>query len=337
MGETKDWSNNPDKPNEEQTTMHPTSKPFSRGDNYFSQPGGESTKPNLTPSEPSYNQDTFIGGGDTKQKTQKETTTNEAGNPTENLKKTTSQNLGIQETTKSNLVQILLSGHSNEATNKEILQMFHHNKAPEIDRRGPYTILQFKDNEAAREGIQTAKERGETGDNQIKTEMYHPLLDDLYNIPPPNKINKYNNTNDQTHSEEKETQPDSTQITQKESTPMPFMLRPLPHPNLPSTTKPFNTQPYQPATLENNNTQTNTQQHTVTPNKEARTNQDQHQPLKNHTTNLLYDPLRTLNINARDFKALHHTNTMKTQLIQSKIQPLLEDKVEPPKYSEQYT
>ena len=171
------------------------------------------------------------------------------------LKKTTSQNSGIQETIKSNLVQILLSGHSNEATNTEILQMFHHNKAPEIDRRGPYTIIQFKDNEAAREWIQTAKERGETGDNQIKTEMYHPLLDDLYNIPPPNKINKYNNTNNQTHWKEKETQPDSTQITQKDPTPMQFMLRLLPHPN--------------PATLENNNTQTNTQQHTVTPNNEA--------------------------------------------------------------------
>jgi hypothetical protein len=80
IGETKDWSNNLDKPNEE-TTMHPTSKPFSRRDNYFSQPGGETMKPNLTPSEPSYNQDTFIGGGDTKQKSQKETTTNEAGDP----------------------------------------------------------------------------------------------------------------------------------------------------------------------------------------------------------------------------------------------------------------
>ena len=102
MGETKDWSNSPDKLNEE-TTTHPTSKPFSRGDNYFSQPGGESTKPNSTPSKPSYNQDTFIGGGDTKQKTQKEMTTNEAGDPremTENLKKTTSQNPGIQETNK---------------------------------------------------------------------------------------------------------------------------------------------------------------------------------------------------------------------------------------------
>ncbi len=125
--------------------------------------------------------------------------------------------------------------------------------------------------------------------------MYHPLLDDLYNIPPPNKINKSNNTNNQTYLEEKETQPDSNQITQKDPTPTPFVLRPLPYPNLPSTT-----QLYQPTTLRNNNTQTNTQQHMVTPNKEARTNQDQHQPPKNHTTNL-YDPLRTLNINARDF------------------------------------
>jgi hypothetical protein len=62
-------------------------------------------------------------------------------------------------------VQILLSGHSNEAPDEEILQMFHHNKAPEIDRRGNYTILQFKDKEAAREGIQSAKERGESGGN----------------------------------------------------------------------------------------------------------------------------------------------------------------------------
>jgi hypothetical protein len=65
----------------------------------------------------------------------------------------------------------------------------------------------------------------------------------------------------------------------------------------------------------------------VTPNKEARTNHQQ-QPPKNHTTSL-YDPLHTLNINTKDFKALHHT--VKTQLIQSKIQPLLEDKVEPTK------
>ena len=130
MGETKDWSNNLDRPNEE-TTMHP-SKPFSRGNNYFSQPGGESTKPSLTPCKPSLTQDIFIGGGDTKQKTRRETSTNEAGDPrktTEKLKETTSQNPGIKETTKSNPVQILLSGHSNEATDKEILQMFHHNKA----------------------------------------------------------------------------------------------------------------------------------------------------------------------------------------------------------------
>jgi len=117
MGKTKDWSNNLDRLNEE-TAMHP-SKPFPRGNNYFSQPGGESTKPNLTPCEPSLTQDTFIGGGDTKQKTQREMTTNEAGDPretTEKLKKTTSQNPGIKETTKSNPAQILLSGHSNEAT-----------------------------------------------------------------------------------------------------------------------------------------------------------------------------------------------------------------------------
>ena len=89
-----------------------------------------------TPCEPSITQDTSIGGEDTKQKTQRETTTSEADDPreiTEKLKKTTSQNPGIKETTKSNLVQILLSGHSNEATDEEILQMFHHNKAPEID------------------------------------------------------------------------------------------------------------------------------------------------------------------------------------------------------------
>ena len=170
MGETSDWRNKL-----EETTIHP-SKPFSHGTNYFSQPGGETTKPNLTTSEPSYNQDTSFGGGYTKQKSQKETTTNEAGDPREmidNHKKTPSQNPGIQESIESNLVQMLLSGHSNEATNNEILQMFHHNEAPEIDRRGPYTIIQFKDNEAAREWIQTAKERGETEDNQIKTEMYH--------------------------------------------------------------------------------------------------------------------------------------------------------------------
>jgi hypothetical protein len=97
---------------------------------------------------------------------------------------------------------------------------------------------------------------------------------------------------------------------------MPFALRPLPYPNLPLTTKPPNTQIYQSITLENNNTQTNTQQHTVTPNKEVRTNHDQHQLPKNHTTSLYNPlPLRTLNINAKDFKALHHT--IKTQLIQS--------------------
>jgi hypothetical protein len=324
--ETTDWSDNLARPNEK-TTMHPN-KPFTIGGRMGETKDRSST---LTPCEPSITQDTFMGGEDTKQKTQRETTTSEAGDPreiTEKLKKTTSQNPGIKETTKSNLVQILLSGHSNEAPDEEILQMFHPNKAPEIDRRGNYTILQFKDNEAAREGIQSAKERGESGGNPIKTEMYHPLLDDLYNIPLPNKINKSNNTNNQTYSKEQETQPDSNQIAQNNPTPMPFILRPLPYPTLPETTKPFNTQLHQPITLENNNTQTNTQQHTVTPNKEARTNQDQHQPLKNHTNNL-YDPLRTLNINARDFKALHHT--MKTQLIQSKIQPLLEDKVEPTK------
>ena len=135
----------------------------------------------LTPCEPSITQDTFMGGEDTKQKTQRETTTSEAGDPreiTEKLKKTTSQNPGIKETTKSNLVQILLSGHSNEAPDEEILQMFHPNKAPEIDRRGNYTILQFKDKEAAREGIQSARERGESGGNQIKTKMYHPSSQD---------------------------------------------------------------------------------------------------------------------------------------------------------------
>ena len=104
MGETKDWSNNLARPNEE-TTMHP-SKPFTIGRRM-----GETKdwSNNLTPCEPSLTQDTFIGGGDTKQKTQRETTTNKAGDPretTEKLKKTTSQNPGIKETTKSNLVQI---------------------------------------------------------------------------------------------------------------------------------------------------------------------------------------------------------------------------------------
>jgi len=327
MGEIKDWSNLA-RPNEE-TPMHP-SKPFYRGNNYLSQSGGETTKPNQT-HKPSFTQDTFTGGGDTEQKTEIETTLNEGDNPretTEKPKTTTSQNPEVKEITKANPVQKLLSGHSTEATNEEILQMFNQNKAPEIDRRGNYTILQFKDKEAARDGIQSAKERGKTGDNQIKTEMYHPLLDDLYNIPPPNKINKSNNTNNQTHSEEKETQPDINHITQKDPTPMPFALRLLPYPNPPLTIKPLNTHIHQAITLEINETQTNTQQHTVIPNKEARTNHGQHQPPKNHTTSL-YDPLRTLNINAKDFKALHHT--IKTQLIQSKIQPLLEDKVEPPK------
>jgi hypothetical protein len=71
--------------------------------------------------------------------------------------------------------------------------------------------------------------------------MYHPLLDDLYNIPPPNKINKFNNTKNQTHWDEKETQPDINHITQKDTTPMPFALRPLPYPNPSLTTKPLNT------------------------------------------------------------------------------------------------
>ena len=64
MGEIKDWSNLA-RPNEE-TTMHP-SKLFYRGNTYFSQPGGEVTKPVSTPYEPSSTQDTFTGGGDTKQ------------------------------------------------------------------------------------------------------------------------------------------------------------------------------------------------------------------------------------------------------------------------------
>ncbi len=45
MGEIMDWSNLA-RPNEE-TTMHPN-KPISRGNNYFSQSGGEATKPNPT-------------------------------------------------------------------------------------------------------------------------------------------------------------------------------------------------------------------------------------------------------------------------------------------------
>ena len=128
---------------------------------------------------------------------------------------------------------------------------------------------------------------------------------------------------------EKETQPDNNHITQKYTKPTPFALRHLSYPNPPLTTKPLNTNIHQAPTLETNENQTNTHQHVVTPNKEARTNHDQHQPPKTHTTSLYEDPLRTLNINAKDFKALHHT--VKTQLIQSKIQPLLEDKVEPTK------
>jgi hypothetical protein len=208
MGEIMDWSNLA-RPNEE-TTMHPN-KPISHGNNYFGQSGGETMKPNPTQNEPFFTQETLTGGCDTKQKTEIEATLNAGDNPretTEKPKTTTSQNPEVKKTTNANPVQILLSGHSKEATSEEILQMFNRNKAPGIDRRGNCTILQFKDKEAAREGIQSAKERGETGDNQIKTEMYHPLLDELYNIPPPNKINKPNNTNNQTHSEEKETQPD---------------------------------------------------------------------------------------------------------------------------------
>ena len=230
------WSNliRPD----EETTTHPN-KWISRRNNYFSQSGGEATKPNPTQNEPFLAQETLTGGDDTKQKTEIEATLNKQEDnrlkTTEKSKTTTSQNPEVEKTTKANPVQILLSGHSKEATNEDILQMFNQNEAPEIDRRGNYTILQFK------EGIQSTKERGETGGTQIKTEMYHPLLDDLYNIPSPNKINKPNNTNTQTHLEEKETQPDKNHITQKDTEPTPFTLRPLPYPNPPLTTSPPNT------------------------------------------------------------------------------------------------
>ena len=66
---------------------------------------------------------------------------------TKNSKTTTSQNPEVENTTKANPVQILLSGHSKEATNKDILQIFNLNTAPEIDRRSNYTILQFEDKE----------------------------------------------------------------------------------------------------------------------------------------------------------------------------------------------
>jgi len=150
------WSNltRPD----EETTTHPN-KLISRRNNYFSQSGGEATKPNPTQNEPFLTQETLFGGDDTKQKTEIEATLNKEDNrleTTEKSKTTTSQNPEVEKTTKANPVQIQLSGHSKEATNEDILQMFNQNKAPEIDRRGNYTILQFK------EGIQSMKERGET-------------------------------------------------------------------------------------------------------------------------------------------------------------------------------
>ena len=189
------WSN-PTRP-EEETTKHPNKFSISHGNNYFSQPGGEATEPNPTQNKSFLTQETLSGGDDTKQKTEIEATLNEGDNrreTTEKSKKTISQNPDVEKTTKTNPVQILLSGHSKEGTNEDILQMFNQNKAPEINRRGNYTILQFKDKEAAREGITSIKMKGETGDTQIKTKMYHPLLNDLYNIPSPKKNNKPNNT-----------------------------------------------------------------------------------------------------------------------------------------------
>jgi hypothetical protein len=88
--------------------------------------------------------ETLTGGGDTKQKTEIEVTLNDGDNPCETTEKpntSTSQNLEVKETTKANPVQIRLSGHSKEATNEEILNMFNQNKAPEIDRRSNYTIV----------------------------------------------------------------------------------------------------------------------------------------------------------------------------------------------------
>ena len=158
----------------------------------------------------------------------------------------------------------------------------------------------------AREGIKSTKQNEETGDTQIKTKMYHPLLNDLYNIPPPCKINNPNSTNTQTHLEEKEIQSAKSHMIQRDTEPTAFVLSPLPYPNNPLTTNPV------PTPLKPNGNQTNTHQHVVTPNKEARINHH-HQPPTNHTASL-YDPLRTLNINTKDFKALHPT--LKTQLIQ---------------------
>ncbi len=131
----------------------------------------------------------------------------------------------------------------------------------------------------------------------------------------------HDSTNAQTHLEEKETQFNKSHTIQRNTEPIPFVLSLLPYTNNPLTTNSVTTP------LEPNRNQTNTHQHVVTPNKEARTNHH-HQPPTSHTTSL-YNPLRTLNINAEDFKALHPT--VKTQFIQSKIQPLLEGKVEPTK------
>jgi hypothetical protein len=108
--------------------------------------------------------------------------------------------------TKANSVQILLSGHNKETISKDIFKMFNPHKAPEIDQQGDYTILKFKDIKTARKGITAMNKEGERGETQIKTEVYHSLLDEMYDIPPRHPITKIDNTKNQAQPEEKKTQ-----------------------------------------------------------------------------------------------------------------------------------
>ena len=73
---------------------------------------------------------------------------------------------------------------------------------------------------------------GERGETQIKTEVYHSLLDEIYDIPPHHPITKIDNTENQAQPEEKETQHGEIYTARKPEI-IPSLIRPLPHSYLP--------------------------------------------------------------------------------------------------------
>ena len=109
---------------------------------------------------------------------------------------------------------------------------------------------------------------GERGETQIKTEVYHSLLDEIYDIPPHHPITKIDNTENQAQPEEKETQHGEIYTAWKPEI-IPSLIRPLPHPYLLPKPNPPKIHLHQLETTHEPNTiQTNISQRLVTPSNE---------------------------------------------------------------------